>query len=477
MRSGVAPGGVPRWRGIFCNRTLNMRSIRAVGYDMDYTLIHYKVEDWERLAFQYAQGKLLAAGLPVEGTTFDPSAVIRGLIIDRELGNIVKANRFGYIKAASHGTRQMDFEEQRKIYARTVVDLGEQRFVFLNTLFGLSEAWLYAHLVDRLDAGRMSERPTSYSDLYAIVRRTIDETHMEGALKAEIVADPERYIELDPETPLALLDQRQAGKKLLLVTNSGWPYTCSIMSYAFDRYLPKGMAWRDLFDIIICSSRKPAFFIRPQPVFRVVDEAGHLSPHLGPLQDGGVYVGAHAGLVEESLGLEGEQILYVGDHVYGDVHVSKSVRRWRTALILHELEAELMALDSFEETQAQLTQLMAHKSQLESAEAALRVTLVRRRRGYGPTDERSVRALDTELSDLRAQVQALDARIGPLARASAELSNPRWGLLMRTGHDKSNMARQVERHADIYTSRVSNFAYLTPYRYLRSSRGSLPHDD
>ena len=30
-------------RGIFCTRTLNLRSISVVGYDMDYTLIHYNV--------------------------------------------------------------------------------------------------------------------------------------------------------------------------------------------------------------------------------------------------------------------------------------------------------------------------------------------------------------------------------------------------------------------------------------------------
>jgi hypothetical protein len=38
------------------------------------------------------------------------------------------------------------------------------------------------------------------------------------------------------------------------------------------------------------------------------------------------------------------------------------------------------------------------------------------------------------------------------------------------------MARQVERYADIYTSRVSNFLYHTPFLYLRAPRGSLPHD-
>ncbi len=47
---------------------------------------------------------------------------------------------------------------------------------------------------------------------------------------------------------------------------------------------------------------------------------------------------------------------------------------------------------------------------------------------------------------------------------------------MRAGNDKSLFARQVERYADVYTSRASNFLYETPYAFLRAARGSLPHD-
>jgi hypothetical protein len=47
---------------------------------------------------------------------------------------------------------------------------------------------------------------------------------------------------------------------------------------------------------------------------------------------------------------------------------------------------------------------------------------------------------------------------------------------MRTGNDKSHLARQIERYADVYTSRVSNLLAVSPYVYLRSPRGSLPHD-
>jgi hypothetical protein len=81
------------------------------------------------------------------------------------------------------------------------------------------------------------------------------------------------------------------------------------------------------------------------------------------------------------------------------------------------------------------------------------------------------------MTGLRARLVALDERIGPLAKRSGELLNQRWGLLLRAGNDKSHLARQVERYADIYTSRVSNFLFETPFVYLRAPRGSLPHDD
>lgn len=53
---------------------------------------------------------------------------------------------------------------------------------------------------------------------------------MEGKLKAEIIQDPERYVSRDPEMAQTLLDQRQAGKALLLITNRwawGWGWAAA----------------------------------------------------------------------------------------------------------------------------------------------------------------------------------------------------------------------------------------------------------
>ena len=471
--STLAPVG----RRIYCNRTLNLRSISAIGYDMDYTLVHYRADVWEQRAYDRMQELLAAGGWPVTDLRFDPDLVIRGLIIDSELGNIVKANRFGYVMRASHGTRPMEFDEQRRVYRHTPVDLSEPRFIFLNTLFSLSESCLYAQLVDLHDQHLFPE-VHGYEDLFRRVRACLDEAHVEGTLKAEIIANPEPFVELDPETPLALLDQLHAGKRLMLISNAEWPYVREIMSFAFDRFLGPERSWRDLFELVIVSARKPGFFSYDLPLFSVTDEeAGLLSPVPGPtIPSPGVYLGGDATRVEEYLGLSGAEILYVGDHIYADVRMSKSSLRWRTALILRELEDELAALEEFRATEKVLVDMMVEKGALEVAHSRTRLAVQRRNHGYGEQPTASAKELEAEMARLRAAIEVLDQRIVPLARKASELENPRWGALLRSGNDKSHLARQVERSADIYTSRVSNFLYATPFAYLRSRRGSMPHD-
>jgi 5'-nucleotidase len=281
---------------------------------------------------------------------------------------------------------------------------------------------------------------------------------------------------LDEDLPLALLDLKHAGKKLMLITNSEWDYTCAMMSYAFDRFLPRGMRWRELFDLLIVGARKPDFFSSDHPFFEVVTEDGLLKPQMGRLEPGRAYLGGNAGRIERDLGMSGDEILYVGDHLFADVHVSKAALRWRTALVVRELEQELVALEQFASQQATLDELAKQKEELEHEMSQYRLALQRLEAGYGPQHSTPPPELRLSMTKLREQLVEIDARMAPLARASGELGSSRWGLLMRAGKDKSHLARQIERHADIYMSRVSNLLHATPFAFLRSPRGSLPHD-
>ncbi len=461
--------------GIFINRTINLRSIKAIGYDMDYTLVHYHVGEWETAAFAHAKEELLSMGYPVADIEFDPSAVIRGLAIDLEEGNLVKATRFGYVIRASHGTSFLSYDHARRAYSGTMVDLAEDRFEFVNTLFSLSEASLCAQLVDLLDAGKI-EKGIGYRGLYQAVIESLDGAHQDGALKRAIVDDPDRFIEPDPEGVLALVDQHQAGKRLMLITNSEWEYTVRIMEYAFDPYLPEGMTWRDLFEAVIVSADKPSFFTSDKPLYKVVDEdAALLRPHTGEIEPGSVFFGGCAKQVETFLGLSGDEILYVGDHLFGDVHFSKALLRWRTALILRELESEVDGIRSFRPDELKLEALMADKASLEAELSAVRLAMQRNRLGYAPPPK-GVDADKERVDELRSQIIAIDEEITPLAIAASRLRNEAWGPLMRSGIDKSLFARQVEKYADCYTSRVANFVNVSPFALLRAARLELPHD-
>jgi DNA repair exonuclease SbcCD ATPase subunit len=158
------------------------------------------------------------------------------------------------------------------------------------------------------------------------------------------------------------------------------------------------------------------------------------------------------------------------------VKASKSALRWRTALVLRELESELEALEASHEAERSLAERMAEKTRRERDLDAVRLRLQRMRKGYGPADPESEAALGARLGRLRAELETLDETIAPLARAAGERGNPLWGLLLRAGNDKSHLARQLERSADVYLSRVSRFLGATPFAYFRAPRGSMPHD-
>ena len=166
----------------------------------------------------------------------------------------------------------------------------------------------------------------------------------------------------------------------------------------------------------------------------------------------------------------------VESFIVGGVKVSKAELRWRTALILRELEFEIAALEGFKPDQERLTGMMAEKVKLEHALSLARLGLQRRRKKRRHRPQGSLAELENEVADLRNRLLALDGEIVPLVQKASALFSERWGSLLRSGNDKNHLARQVEQSADIYTSRISNFLFASPFAFLRSSRGSMPHD-
>jgi len=450
---------------------------------MDYTLIHYNVMAWEGRAYDYGMDNLKSMGFPVDDLKFDPDLVIRGLIIDKEKGNLVKPDRFGYIKRAMHGTQMLSTPSVSEIYGRELVDLRkESRWEFLNTLFSVSEAVMFMQMVDKLDQGLVPAElgPLDYKGLYNAVSKALFRAHVEGQLKREIMAEPERFVEPDPELPLALLDQKEAGKKLLLITNSDYHYTNKMMNHAFNRFLPNDVSWRDLFEMVIVSARKPEFFQLSHPLYEVVTDDGLMRPCF-KANSGGLYSGGSAQMVEKSLNIHGDEILYVGDHIYTDVSQSKVHLRWRTALICRELEDEFDALVQSHGQKEKLVALIQQKEIVGDLFNQLRLAQ-QRRSNSRPAQTLAATCMDDQeltesMQKLLIVMQRLDEKIGPMLESDGELFNKRWGWLSRAGlWDKSHLTRQIEKYADIYTSRVSNFLHYTPFMYFQSQEQTLAHD-
>src|SRR5690606_22497231 len=61
---------------------------------------------------------------------------------------------------------------------------------------------------------------------------------------------------------------------------------------------------------------------------------------------GKLVTGGCAGELSRLGGLNGDRVLYVGDHIYGDVLRAKKHSPWRTAMIIQELGQELSGVEA-----------------------------------------------------------------------------------------------------------------------------------
>ena len=73
---------------IFCNRAINMENIRAVGFDMDYTLAIYRQKEMDKLSVRAIVDKLVKRGYPewIRDVDYPIDFPIRGVLIDKKLG-------------------------------------------------------------------------------------------------------------------------------------------------------------------------------------------------------------------------------------------------------------------------------------------------------------------------------------------------------------------------------------------------------
>ena len=482
------PQAAPPERRIFVNRNLRMSGLSLIGFDMDYTLAEYTVA-METLQIQMTLERLVKEkGYPRAALDlqYDPAFAIRGLVIDKRLGNILKADGHRHISRGLHGLRELTKDERKSVYRQERIRMKGDRYALVDTIFGVPETWLFAVLVD-LDDQKARKRPRAdrYVKIYDDIRTTIDRIHADDSLKSLIIADIATYIRRDPELPATLVRLRAANKRLFLMTNSLAPYTQAVMSHLLDGARPDHPDWRSYFDVICVGSRKPAFFEHSEPFRRLDDKFQPTTARVRSFEQGVLYHGGNRTDFEKILGQGGDQILYVGDNMYGDILRSKTLSAWRTALIVPELEAELgivermgPVLDRREDRDTLRRQLDAEIHHQEHLLAGLR-GFARRGDSEGTDREALDRAITMARKSLKVLERSLQACLAEIYELNTQVSaafNPHFGMMFKCGDEHSIFGEQVEDYACLYTSRVTNFLLYSPFQYFRAPRDLLPHE-
>lgn len=466
-----APQDVPRRQRIYVNRSLRFDLVSTVGFDMDYTLATYRQPEMDRVSIEVTLLKLVEKGYPdfLLHIPYRTDFPIRGLLIDRALGNVVKMDRYRYVKKAYHGLRELSRKERHYAYHAQPIRAGSERYHWVDTLYALSEVAVFSAAIDacaqvshQIDPGRLFDE----------IRASIDEAHQDGSLIGRILEDPERFIERDPDLGPTLHKLRSAGKRTFLLTNSHADYTDRIMRFLLEGELREYPTWRAYFDVIVTAAKKPFFFVASDAAFHRVGHQGAVDR----FERGELYAGGCLDRFRELLGAFGDQVLYVGDHIYGDVLRAKKETAWRTAMVIQEMGKEMRVLRQVEHLFQRIDQLESVRDRLHEEMRGRRRALRRVARFDGR--ERSARrARHHEMIDhLKARLRRVDRELNELEQEADQCFHPFWGSLFKAGSEVSLFGDQVEQYACLYMDRVSNLLHYSPLHYFRSPRDRMPHE-
>lgn len=291
----------------------------------------------------------------------------------------------------------------------------------------------------------------SFKSIFQDVRSAVDWVHFHGNLKKETVKYPDKFVHKDIKLAIFLNRIRENGAKTMIITNSDYEYTNKIMAYLLDFPEYAGKDWTEFFDFVVVDAKKPLFF-KDGTILRKVDrETGALSlgHHVGPLKQGCVYSGGSSDVISDMIGAKGKDVLYVGDHIFGDILRSKKEKCWRTFLVVPELNQELHVW----------TEQRSLFSRIEGLEYQLG-----EKYKYLDSSTKEKPDIGSIQRSMMETVHQLDLSYGIL------------GSLFRSGSRLTFFSAQIQRYADIYAASLLNLLHY-PFSYMfRAPSMLLPHE-
>lgn len=341
---------------------------------------------------------------------------------------------------------------------------------------GLSSPSHFIHLVDNfakpvmcllvdviqwfLDNGIDYEPESIYTDVRAVIDKAHPLFHLAAA------SDPKVILEKDPNLRPMLESLRNHGKSTFLMTNSPFDIVDAGMIYML------GKDWQNLFDLVIVSAKKPSFFDAKKRHFRVYSPRTRRLKwqRVVSLERGKIYSGVselffvkinnfknnsynslkgNYETLQRMTGWNPNRVLYFGDHPYADL--ASSSLGWRTCAIIEDLEEEI--------------------DKANDPQVKFKVNWSNTLQGLLDTYQDAID--DPECHQVLAEwKEELDLNRVELKN----VYNENFGSVFRSKKSPTFFCRRLFRVADVYTSRVTNFANFSLNHTFYPRRGVLPHE-
>lgn len=411
---------------VFVNYRTALKNITAFGFDLDDTIVIYKPKAF-KLRFDLVS-KILAERDPrfnfLLEAGYNPSFMIRGLVIDKKQGTILKLNLRKQVDIAMHGKTKLSLEKRDSIYPSPISLResynGQARYKVLDSFNYIVDAYIYASIIEQYkDFYSLHEHDRNFylfNELYKAVESIHNpETRL---FLNELMKNFEDYIEASGNgdgycTKIKSLLQkiRKSGKKVFLITNSGEQYTIHVLKFLF------GENYKDFFDEIVVDSMKPRFFS---------SEDSFSEGTSSFVKKGGSFLE----LLKLYQGILPNSFIYIGDHFKGDVLSGNRKRGILPAAIVPEIFDDI-------KTEKERVNINSRIFELGNRIDALKLELSQ-----------------SSGSDMaRIFTEAIEARkieIKKLKEKRFKMSNQFWGSPFLCGTDSTLFANQIKTFTNFY---------------------------
>ena len=204
---------------IYANTYVDLGAVDTVGFDYDYTLVHY-TEELLTLLYEMALNRLVNdRHYPLEmltcGLEYDSCFSIRGLAVDKETGWICHLSYTHKVAVAWEGREQVSTSRIFKEYrGKRGLNPRERRARLkpLNDLFSMAECCLMADTIQFFKDRDIDFCPSNVvTDILGAIR----DTHISGDFHRIVAGNPKKYFDPTPHLKDVLLNLKDSGKRLI----------------------------------------------------------------------------------------------------------------------------------------------------------------------------------------------------------------------------------------------------------------------